>query len=77
MPVTGLVATGLFMLAHVTPTSSPPYVSASAYQQFLAFGLGLFYAAQFHRTKSLLGPIIAHGCSNVIAVGSLYLLALS
>ena len=65
------------MFAHVTPTTSPPYVSFSGYQLFLAFGLGLFYAAQFHRTKSLLGPIIAHGCSNVIAVGSLYVVALS
>ena len=76
MPVTGLVATALFMLAHVNFMSSAPYVSVSAYQQVLSLGLGLFYAALFHRTGSLLGPIIVHGCSNVIAVGSLYLLAL-
>lgn len=76
MPVTGLVATALFMFAHLNWTASAPYVSASAYQQLLSLGLGLYYAALFHRTKSLVGPIIAHGCSNVIAVGGLYLLAL-
>lgn len=77
MPVTGIVATALFMFAHIRWSNSAPYVSVSVYQQFLSLGLGLFYAALFHRTKSLLGPIIAHGCSNVIAVGSLYLLALA
>ena len=76
MPLTGLIATALFMLGHVTPTSDPPYISYSGYQQFLAFSLGLFYAWQFHRTKSLLGPVIAHGCSNVIAVGSQYLMVI-
>lgn len=75
MPVTGLVATALFMLAHVRWTATAPFLEVSPVQQVVALGLGLFYAALFHRTKSLAGPILAHGCSNVALVGVRYLVA--
>ena len=75
MPVTGLVATGLFMLAHVRWTATAPFVEVSLVQQVVALGLGLFYAVLFHRTKSLAGPILAHGYSNVVLVGVRYLVA--
>lgn len=74
MPVTGLIATALFMLAHVRWTAVAPFVEISLYQQFLSLVLGLFYAALFHRTKSLAGPIVAHGYSNLVAVGVRYIL---
>ena len=57
-----------------SPTA--PFFQVSAYQQFLALGLGLFYAALFYRTRSLAGPIIAHGYSNLVSVGARYLTTL-
>ena len=75
MPVTGLVATALFMLAHARWTADAPFIHISPYQQLLSLGLGLFYAALFHRTRSLAGPIAAHGYSNLAAVGMRMLLA--
>jgi len=76
IPSTGLVATILFMLAHIGYTFSPFAITHfSLFQQFGAFGLGLFYAIVFHRTGSLLAPIILHGYSNVILILSRYSLA--
>jgi len=67
IPSSGLVATLLFMLAHIGFTFSPFEITHfSLFQQLGAFGLGLFYAMVFHRTGSLLGPIILHGYSNGI-----------
>ena len=75
MPVTGLIATALFMLAHARWTADAPFIQVSPYQQLLSLGLGLYYAALFHRTRSLAGPIAAHGFSNLVAVGMRMLLA--
>lgn len=72
IPSAGIVATVLFMLAHVSFTFSPFAIQYSLYQQFLALGLGLYYAIVFHRTGSLLAPIIAHGYSNGILYLFLY-----
>ncbi len=41
-------------------------ISASLQQQFLALELGLSYAAVFHKTGSLFGPILSHGYSNTV-----------
>ena len=72
----GIVAAILFMLAHIGFTFSPFAITHfSLYQQFLAFGLGLYYAIVFHRTGSLLGPIISHGYANGISLVVRYRMA--
>lgn len=60
----GLWAAIFFMLAHVK--FAPPYVWPE--QLLLALVFGLAYAFMYARTTSLLGPTIAHGCSNAIFV---------
>ena len=70
LPVSGLWATLFFMVAHAEITFSPFSITASFPQQLLALELGLYYAAVFHRTGSLVGPTLSHGYSN----GVLYLI---
>jgi membrane protease YdiL (CAAX protease family) len=73
MPASGIVATLFFMLAHIGFDVAPLRITHfSFYQQFLSFGLGLYYAMVFHRTRSLVGPIISHGYSNAITFVVLY-----
>jgi membrane protease YdiL (CAAX protease family) len=43
-------------------------------QQFFAFGLGIYYSAVYHRTGSLLNPILAHNFWDGVAVASWFLL---
>jgi membrane protease YdiL (CAAX protease family) len=62
----GLWATFLFMFGHIS--------TFSIAQQLSSFGLGLYYAIVFHKTKSLLGPILSHGYSNGIIFIALYVL---
>jgi len=67
IPTVGIIATILFMLAHVGISVSPLAITHfSLSQQLTAMGLGLYYAIVFHRTGSLVGPIISHGYSNAI-----------
>ena len=74
MPVAGLWATLLFMLAHVNYTLSPFRITHfSLPQQLFCLGFGLFDAAAFYRTRSLLCPVLAHGFSNGIIWSLLYL----
>jgi len=79
MPVAGLWATLLFMLAHVNFALAPFRITQfSIPQQLFCLGFGLFYAAAFYRTRSLLCPVLAHGFSNGIIWTLIYLaLALS
>lgn len=56
VPVAGLLAAVVFTLAHV---SFVPLV-ANARQLILALVLGIYYAVAYHRTGSLLAPVIAH-----------------
>ena len=77
MPYAGLVATALFMVAHIGYTLSPPAITSfSIPQQIEALVLGLFYAYIFHRTRSLLGPILVHNYVNfsLTALGMLWAL---
>ena len=60
----GVWATVIFTLAHVKFAPTNSWLS----QFSLAFVFGLLYAIMFHRTKSLLGPALAHGYSNTIYV---------
>lgn len=73
MPVAGLWATLLFMLAHVNYTIFPFKITQFIWQQqVFCLGLGLYYAAAFYRTGSLLCPILAHGFSNGIVWSLIY-----
>ena len=74
MPVAGLWATLLFMLAHINFTLVPFQITHfSVAQQLFCLGFGLFYAAAFYRTGSLLCPVLAHGFSNGIIWTLIYL----
>jgi len=74
-PISGLWATLFFMLAHVHVSFAPFSVTASFWQQVWALGLGLYYAAAFKRTGSLLAPVLSHGYSNGIISIAQYAMA--
>jgi membrane protease YdiL (CAAX protease family) len=71
IPTAGIITTLLFCLAHLDFVHSP-HLSWS--QQFFAFGLGIYYSAVYHRTGSLLNPILAHNFWDGTAVASWFLL---
>lgn len=72
----GLIATALFMIAHIRFTVFPFEVAYISWpQQIWALGLGLCYAVFFQKTKSLLCPVLSHGYSNGIIFTILYLMA--
>src|ERR1035438_4405344 len=62
--------TVLFCLAHIDPL--PPHIYWS--QQLFAFGLGIYYSMVFHRTGSLLNPILAHNVTDGMIVTAIYLI---
>jgi membrane protease YdiL (CAAX protease family) len=72
IPTTGLIATIIFMLAHIGITLDPFTVHYGFLQQCAALGLGLYYAIVYHKTGSLLGPMISHGYSNTILFVVIY-----
>ena len=73
----GLIATALFMIAHIRFTVFPFEITYISWpQQVWALGLGLYYAIVFQKTKSLLCPVLSHGYSNGIIFTLLYLMAL-
>lgn len=72
IPTAGILTTLIFCLAHVSLFKAP-HVSWT--QQAFAFGLGIYYSAVYHRTESLLNPVLAHNFWDVIAVASWYLLS--
>ena len=66
MPYAGLVATGLFMLAHVGYSLSPFGITwFSPAQQFQALALGLFYAYMFRYR----GPRRRYGAAQLFSLG--------
>jgi len=75
IPVAGLWATLIFMIAHLHITFAPFSITADFWQQISALGLGLFYAAVFYRTGSLLAPVLTHGYSDGIILVLQYLTA--
>jgi len=69
----GLMATALFMIAHIKYTVFPfEIVSISWLQQAWGLGLGIYYAVVFQKTRSLLCPVLSHGYSNGIIFTILY-----
>ena len=65
VPVAGVVSALIFTLAHINFRLAPFEITHFAPLQLVqAFILGLYYAAVYHRTRSLLTPILAHNFSN-------------
>jgi hypothetical protein len=65
IPVAGFITTVIFTLAHIN-FKLVPFEITHLYvpQLILAFVLGLYYSVVYHRTGSLLNPIVAHNFSN-------------
>lgn len=73
LPVAGLITAMIFTLVHVNFRLFP-FEITNLYmpQLILAMALGIYYAVVYHRTASLLNPILAHNFAN----GTLYLSSL-
>lgn len=68
-----LGATVVFVVAHVGFTLAPPAIThVNPLQLATAAVFGVFYGRLFWATRSLVGPIVAHGLLNVIITLSLY-----
>ena len=60
-----LLSTLFFSLAHIGINYERLVIESINYKQLLfTIGLGLFYAIMREKSKSLLGPIMAHGISD-------------
>jgi membrane protease YdiL (CAAX protease family) len=65
----GGIATLIFMLAHINIAFNPLRVTHfNLLQQLTVFTFGCFYAFLFVKTRSLLGPILAHNLLNAVIV---------
>lgn len=65
----GGIATLIFMLAHINIAFDPLRVTHfNPLQQLTVFTFGSFYAYLFVKTRSLLGPILAHNLLNAVIV---------
>lgn len=72
----GLIATALFMFAHIYFTVFPFEITHFSWlQQVWGLILGIYYAIVFQKTKSLLCPVLSHGYSNGIIFTILYIMA--
>lgn len=77
MPVAGVIAAVIFTVAHIGFSLSPFAITHLYVPQLaMAFVLGLFYSAAYHRTGSLLAPILAHNFSDGALWVSEYALAM-
>ncbi|MBS4062584.1 MAG: CPBP family intramembrane metalloprotease, partial [Bacteroidetes bacterium] len=64
------IATLIFMLAHINIAFDPLRITNfNLLQQLASLGFGIFYAFLFLRTRSILGPILAHNLLNTIIGG--------
>ena len=67
--LTAGITTLIFMLAHINIAFNPLRVTHfNLLQQFASLGFGIFYAFLFLRTRSILGPILAHNLLNAVIV---------
>jgi CAAX protease family protein len=71
MPTVGILATLVFCLGHVNPLHAPHVIWS---EQFWAFALGIYYSAVYHRTGSLLTPILSHNFWDGIVFAAWFLL---
>jgi uncharacterized protein len=66
-----IASTVVFMFEHINFTLSPLGISHFNWlQQGTVLIFGLFYGILYQRTRSLLGPVLAHGLLNCIIVAS-------
>ncbi len=71
--IAGLLATVLFVFAHVGINYRTWEITQFSIPQLLiSLVLGLYYAIIFDRTRSLVGPILAHNYSNGIIYALIY-----
>ncbi|QEE16913.1 lysostaphin resistance A-like protein [Promethearchaeum syntrophicum] len=67
----------IFSAAHIGFTLFPFQITYFNLMQIcFSMGLGLFYGVLLERSKSLLGPMIAHNASDIIAVTIYYVITL-
>jgi len=70
IPHSGLIAAIFFTLAHIGFSVWPLEITRIHPPQLvLSFVMGIIYAIMFHRTRSLLAPILAHNYVNFLLVG--------
>lgn len=65
IPHTAFWSTLIFVLAHARFGQDPMFYT---WQVVWTLVLGLYYSIMFHKTKSLLNPILSHSYSNAIYV---------
>lgn len=76
IPLVAIVSGVLFALAHIEYQIMPfRIINIDGIQLSITFILGTLWSVMFIKTKSLLGPIIAHMCANVIQITSGYFIA--
>ena len=76
LPVSGLLAAVIFTYAHISYTIFPLKFYFNTGQLIAAFGLGIFYAIVFYKTKSLLGSILCHNISDGLGFIIVWLLSM-
>jgi len=76
VPVSGLLAALIFTYAHISYTIFPLKIHFNTGQLIAAFGLGIFYAVVFYKTKSLLGSILCHNISDGVGFVIVWLLSM-
>lgn len=71
LPIAGLVTAVIFTLVHINFTLTPFEITHLYLPQLaLALVLGVYYAYAYHRTGSLLNPVLAHNFANGTLYGS-------
>lgn len=76
IPLVAIISGLLFALAHIEYQIMPfRIIYIDGIQLSITFILGTFWSIMFIKTKSLLGPIIAHMCANIIQLTSGYFIA--
>jgi membrane protease YdiL (CAAX protease family) len=76
IPFVAIVSGVLFALAHIEYQIMPfRILYIDVIQLSITFILGIFWSIMFLKTRSLLGPIIAHMCANTIQIMSGYIVA--
>jgi len=77
IPHAGVIAAIFFALAHIGFSIWPFEITGVHPPQLvLSFVMGIFYAIMFHRTRSLLAPIVSHNYLNTLLVGMNMLLVI-
>lgn len=76
IPLVAIVSGLLFALAHIEYQIMPfKIIYIDGIQLSITFILGIVWSVMFLKTKSLLGPVIAHTCANIIQIMGGYIVA--